>query len=267
MRHTVGMNGMKTFLRRLGVLALQSCAILLIFCAGAQAQTTLESIPVRYQSAQSVADQLTPQLKLGEYAVASGNSILLNAETSELTRYRALIVALDLPMRRWLLEMRQGKLALLQKEAGAEGDVTISNRGANGVVMIGNASSEQQNRTVSQSLQVQEGVKAPIALGNPKPLTLRTTVARADGSLGTAASGLQVMEQSGLWAVLYQRDTRTVTLEIAPRSAASSELMLGHTSAVLSLPLGQWTTLAEADTAQPDQGAPYVVQARLTILP
>jgi hypothetical protein len=258
---------MRTFLCRFGLLMRQCCAILFFFCTGAQAQTTLESIPLQYQNAQSVADQLSPQLKLGEYAVASGNSILVNAETSELARYRALIAALDLPMKRWLLEMRQGKLALLQKEGGAEGDVTISNRGANGVVMIGNASSEPQNRTVSQSLQVQEGVKAPIALGNPKPLTLRTTVARADGSLSAAASGLQVLEQSGLWAVLYQRDARTVTLEIAPRSAASSELMLGHTSAVLSLPLGQWTTLAEADAAQPDQGTPYVVQARLTLLP
>ena len=75
------------------------------------------------------------------------------------------------------------------------------------------------------------------------------------------------MEQSGLWAVLYQRDARSVTLELAPRSAASGELMLSHASAVLSLPLGQWTTLAEADASQPDQIAPYVVQARLTLLP
>jgi hypothetical protein len=254
----------------------QSCAILLVMQGVSYAQTTLESIPLRYQNAQSVIDQLQPKLKAGEYAVVSGNTILLNAQTTELAQYRALIATLDSPIKRWLLEMRQGNLALLQKEAGIEGDVTISNRGANGVVMIGNASSEAQNRTISQSLQVQEGMKAPISLGNVKPLVLRTTVARTDGSLGISASALQVPEQSGLWAALYQHDERSVILELAPRNASINELIPNHTSALLNMPLGQWTTLAETANPEPEASpraattkasSPYVVQARLTVLP
>jgi hypothetical protein len=271
---------MRVFLRKLGLLLSlfigQSCAIFIFTLCAAHAQTTLESIPLRYQNAQSVVDQLQPKLKAGEYAVVSGNTILLNAQTTELAQYRALIATLDSPIKRWLLEMRQGSLALLQKEAGIEGDVTISNRGANGVVMIGNASSELENRTISQSLQIQEGMKAPISLGNPKPLVLRTTVARTDGSLGISASALQVPEQSGLWAALYQQDERSAMLELAPRNASINELIPSHTSALLNVPLGQWTTLAEAAGTEPEAspraantkaGSPYVVQARLTLLP
>jgi hypothetical protein len=264
---------MRLSLRYFGLLTLQCSALL----SAAQAQTSLESIPIRHQSAQSVADQLQPKLKAGEYAVASGNSILLNAQTTEIAGYRSLVASLDQPIKRWLLEMRQGNLALLQKDAVPEGEVTISNRGANGLVMIGNAAGELQNRTITQSMQVLDGSKISIALGNAKPLVLRTTAALADGSVGTEASGLQIAEQSGLWAAPYQRDERNAILEIAPRSLAiSNEEMPIHSSALLTVPLGQWTTLAQADVPESrvvntantkTSSSPYVVQARLTLLP
>jgi hypothetical protein len=130
--------------------------------------------------------------------------------------------------------------------------------------MIGGASGPQAARVVSQSLQLQEGSKTSLSLGNPQPLQLKTLQAREGDGLETAASAVRIEVQSGLWVALYQIDQEQFQLELALRTAASAGDMPLRSSTVVPLRLGTWSTIAESDDPKQAASQHYVLQARLS---
>ncbi len=260
MRHTQGMYRLRA--------KLFSLIVGLLGAHTAYAQTTLESIALKHLSAQALIDKLAPNLQAGESAsVAGAKSILLSADTQRLAQYRELIAQLDQAPRVWLLEVRHGVMSQLQREGAFEGDVTVASRGSSGVVMIGGATGPQAARVVSQSLQLQEGSKTSLALGNPQPLLLKTLQASERDSFDVVTSTVRIEAQSGLWVVPYSIDQEHLQLELAPRSyitGTEAEVPL-HASTLLPIRPGTWITIAESDDPKQTATQHYVLQARLSL--
>lgn len=253
-----------------------AAVVVALVCAAAAAQTVLESVRLRHQPAEQVAAKLQAMLGEGEAVIPARDELLLNVLPSNLERYRTAIAALDMPLRQWLIEVRQGEERTLASGGLAvQGDVTISNRGAGGVVIVGAGASRQQgSRILSQSLRVLDGTMASISLGNAAPLRLMRWVPDAQGGGMLAESDVMIEAQSG-FSVAPQAmpDGRHVQLALAPRLAQRQGAAIDASSAQSAVvaPVGDWVTVAATSAAR--QSGPtasaqrLVVQVRVTEAP
>lgn len=234
---------------------------LFLFQGESLAQLALESVPLQHQTAEAIAEKIKPQLEADESVSPAGKqTLLLSAQAVRLAPLRAQIAALDVPQRRWLLELRQGPGALLMREDAFTGDVTVASRNTGGVVMIGNA---QGKRVVMQSLNVVEDERISVNLASPVALQLQTLQPDSADKLKPGNSAVVLEAQAGTWLAVHANNSPWVWLELAPRQGQFAEQQMPlQASALLPAQAGQWVTIAQSTAAT--SGERYLLQARLT---
>lgn len=241
-----------------------SVSVSTLLCTPLRAQTTLESIALKHVSPQTLIDKLNPKLLQGEFVTATGNGILLSADAPRMATLRKEIETIDRPVKRFLLETRLGRLEQLSVSDSANSDISVSNRGGSGVVVISGASGPQEARVLSQSMDVQEATRFSLALGQRDALRVKT-MAYAKGNSQLETGALKLEAQSGAWLAVYT-DNQEMFLEVASRTEMHVDEMTVHQVALLPIKPEVWTTVAEAEDNKQPSHQRLVLQVKLSPL-
>jgi hypothetical protein len=210
----------------------KALALLLLFTpALANAQGTLEIIPLRHRTVEQVLPVLRPLLEPGGALSGQSNQLFVRTSASNLAEIRAALAAIDTPLRRLQILVR------------FERDAESARQGARG------SSTER----VDQRVQVLEGGRAVIATGESRPLRQHNVV-RTPGGVVAAESTVMQEIASGI-EVVPRLSGNTVLLEIAQRREVAGVITHGsvHVQRAVSTVsghLGEWFELAGTGEAR-----------------
>ncbi|MBK9019184.1 MAG: hypothetical protein IPL72_03960 [Sulfuritalea sp.] len=189
---------------------------LLLWSALAWGQT-LEIIDLRHRSAEQLLPQIAPFVEPGGAISGMNDKLFLRASRRNQAEIRDLVAALDTPLRRLMISVRQdGADSGTERGAGVTGRVEV---GAGGTAISGRGhlyqSDSRSRRDVSQQVQTIDGGRAAIMVGQSMVLPLRQLILTP---LGAVVSESLVQRDLGTGFVAVPRvNGDRVTLEISPR--------------------------------------------------
>ncbi|MDP2810810.1 MAG: hypothetical protein Q8O34_11745 [Rhodocyclaceae bacterium] len=190
--------------------------VLLLGCSLAWGQT-LEVISLRHRSAETLLPQLAPFVERGGAISGMNDKLFLRASGRNQADIKALVAALDTPLRRLMISVRQdGANADEASGAGVSGRVDV---GGAAPAVSGRArlyqSDSRSRRDTLQQVQTIDGGRAAILVGESFLLPLRQVVLTPAGVV-VSESFVQRDLGTGFVAVPRLNGDR-VTLEISPR--------------------------------------------------
>lgn len=232
----------------------------------ALAQQEMEIIPLRHRQIEQVMPVLRPLLEPGATLSGMNNQLILRASRKNRDEIKQALAAIDTPARSLLIRVSQNRDASMQRSGGevygSVGNdhvrITQSPTGAaagdGGRVVIRNGSSvvggqvveTQSTRTArsGQSVQVVEGGRAYINVGQSLPLPLRQVVVGPGGAIITDSVVYRDVGQ-GFYAEPHLAGDR-VTLEISPQfdtAGSAGSVNTQRVSTTVSGRLGEWIEL------------------------
>lgn len=242
-------------------------SLLLSLPLPAVAQQEMEIIPLRHRPVDQVLPILRPLLEPGAVLSGMNNQLILRASRKNREEIKQALAALDTPARSLRILVSQNRDAEMQR-SGAEaygsvgsGNVRIiqppsgvaSGGGRveirrNGNVVGGQVVDTRSTRTASaaQSVQVVEGGRAFINVGQSLPLPLRQVVVGPGGAIVTDSVVYRDVGQ-GFYAEPRVAGDR-VTLEISPQfdtpgGAGYGSVNTQRLTTTVSGRLGEWIEL------------------------
>lgn len=177
----------------------------------------LEIIDLRHRSAEQLLPQLMPFVEPGGALSGMNGKLFLRASGRNQAEIRQLVAALDTPLRRLMISVRQdGADSGSDRGAGVAGRVEV---GAGGTAISGRGhlyqSDSAKRRDTLQQVQTIDGGRAAILVGESLILPLRQVVMTP---LGVIVSESFVQRDLGTGFVAVPRlNGDRVTLEISPR--------------------------------------------------
>ena len=207
----------------------------------AAAQQVMEVIPLRHATVEQVLPSLRPLLEPGGTLTGQRGQLIVRASPANIADLRLALEVLDRPARRLQISVRfdDGSEAS-RRGIGASG--TISNRGSNVDIRAQDSHSTTSER-VDQRLQVLEGGRAFIVVGQSRPLQQRQ---RIQTPAGVVTQDTFVMQdaQTGFDVTPRLAGDR-VFLDIASQREAFSGAGVQGTRAETSAGgrLGEWFEL------------------------
>jgi hypothetical protein len=219
---------------------------LLITCSLAWGQG-LEIIELRHRSAEQLLPQLTPFVEPGGALSGVNDKIFLRASARNQAEIRQLVAALDTPLRRLMISVRQDA-----SDSGSDSGGGVSARvevGPGGSAVSGRGhltqSDSRSRRDISQQVQTIDGGRAAIMVGQSFFLPLRQVVLTPTGVI-VSESLVQRDLGTGFVAVPRLAGER-VTLEISPRDDTSGpvpgSVNIQRLVTTVSGRLGEWLEL------------------------
>jgi type II secretory pathway component GspD/PulD (secretin) len=247
--------------------------LLVFFCLPllAVAQQEMEIIPLRHRTVDQVIPALQPFVEPGGALSGMNNQLILRGSARNREQIKQALAAIDTPARRLMIRVSQNRDAESRQQGGeVSGNVGTSSKvrviqpsggtvagGAQIEMRRGDASvttrvydtrSTRDTRS-SQSVQVVEGGRAFIQVGQSLPLPLRQVVLGPNGVVVTDSTVYRDIGQ-GFYAVPHLAGDR-VTLEISPQFDTPGIQGSGNVNAVntqrmtttVSGRLGEWIEL------------------------
>lgn len=232
----------------------------------ALAQQEMEIIPLRHRQIEQVMPVLRPLLEPGATLSGMNNQLIVRASRRNRDEIKQALAAIDTPARSLLIRVSQNRDASMLRSGGeVYGSVgndhvritqspTGAAAGGGGRVVIRNGSSAvggqvvetQSTRTArsGQSVQVVEGGRAYINVGQSLPLPLRQVVIGPGGAIVTDSVVYRDVGQ-GFYAEPHLAGDR-VTLEISPQfdtAGSAGSVNTQRVSTTVSGRLGEWIEL------------------------
>lgn len=231
----------------LGALLAAACRALLS-PALARAEE-IETIQLRHRIADDVLPTLRAFLEPGGALTGQGYQLFLRTSRTNSRQLRELLAKLDRAPRQLMITVRQAlEGAQAGRVIGADGSVTISNRGKTGSVdaeardtrIAGTADS-------ALTIRVLEGGRAYIAIGAAIPLTFRRWVLNTQEI--TEAQGTVYYEAVTGFYARPQLAGDLVTIELAPEQATLTSGGPERARLVTTVRgrLGEWIAVGGAD--------------------
>ena len=223
----------------------------------------LEIISLKHRSAEQLLPQLAPFVESGGTLSGANDRLFLRASGRNQAEIRKLVAALDTPLRRLMITVRQGGSS--SGEAGGGGATARIEIGGEGTDIGGRAriyrSDRRSQRDIQQQVQTVDGGRAAILVGESLILPLRQVVMTP---AGVVVSESLVQRDLGTGFVAVPRlNGERVTLEISPRDDAPGALPGSVNSqrlvTTVSGRLGEWIELGAAARAQSDSSAGLAV--------
>jgi type II secretory pathway component GspD/PulD (secretin) len=224
----------------------RSVACILLMSAAlvqpAVADYGLTIIPLRHRPAEQIVPSLRPLVEQGGAISSMGDKILLRVSPGNLAELRTAIAALDTPLRRLVVSVRQGEV----REASG-GGLGVDGRLAPGnsrVIIRGGAGSSEQRDDVSQQVQVVEGGRALIQVGQSLPLMMREWRAGPGGWV--QVDSVRHMDVGTGFLAAPQVVGNQVTIEISPsmeRIGEGGVVESSRLATTVSGALGSWIPL------------------------
>ncbi|MDP1612443.1 MAG: hypothetical protein Q8M11_15430 [Sulfuritalea sp.] len=220
--------------------------VLLMSCSLAWGQG-LEIIGLRHRSADQLLPQLMPFVEPGGSLGGMNDKLFLRASPRNQAEIRDLVAALDTPLRRLMISVRQdGTDSRSNSDAGIAGRVVIGG-GAPAISGRGHLtqSDSRSRRDISQQVQTIDGGRAAILVGQSFFLPLRQVVLTPAGVV-ISESLVQRDLGTGFVAVPRLNGDR-VTLEISPRDdtpgPVPGSVNIQRLVTTVSGRLGEWLEL------------------------
>jgi hypothetical protein len=227
-----------------------SAAVAALSAAAACAQGSLEIIPLRHRTVQQVLPVLRPLLAPGGVLTGRSNQLIVRTNAQNLEQIKSALAAIDTPLRRLLISVRFDDASeSRQREIAARG---VLQPGGSRVELRAREASAASDERVDQRVQVIEGGRAAIALGQSRPL--------AGGVLGVQelATGLVVVPRLAGQHVMLEIDPRREMPGAAPGSVDSQRV-----ATTVSGRLGEWIELGGVNSASASEtGRPLSSGAR-----
>ena len=245
--------------------------LLLLFCCLpmlALAQQEMEIIPLRHRTVDQVIPALQPFVEPGGALSGMNNQLILRASARNREQIKQALAAIDMPARRLVIRVSQNRDAESRQQGGeVSGNVALGNnvriiqpststspggtqiemrRGdSNVTTRVYDTRSTRDART-SQSVQVVEGGRAFIQVGQSLPMPLRQVVLGPNGVVVTDSTVYRDIGQ-GFYAAPRLAGDR-VTLEISPQFDTPGNQGYGsvntqRVSTTVSGRLGEWIEL------------------------
>ena len=216
--------------------------IFVTFVTAAWAQA-LEVLPLRHRTAEQLLPQLQPLVEPGGMLTGSGDTLFLRASRRNQADIRQALDALDRPLRRLVITVRQGGVAEGEK-VGAGATVILSPGDSSVRARVGERRYTSRE-SVSQQVQTVEGGRAFINVGQSIALPFRQVVATPAGV---------VVSEGLVWHDIgtgFHAEPRvvgdSVTLDISPRhdtpGPVPGSANVQRLSTTVSGRLGEWIAL------------------------
>ncbi|MDP2135167.1 MAG: hypothetical protein Q8J99_16320 [Sulfuritalea sp.] len=231
---------------------------LLLSCSLAWGQG-LEIIDLRHRSAEQLLPQLAPFVEPGGALSGINDRLFLRASARNQAEIRDLVAALDTPLRRLMISVRQeGADTGAQSGGGVSARIEV---GAGTPVISGRGhltrSDSRSRRDISQQVQTIDGGRAAIMVGQSMVVPLRQVVLTPAGVV-VAESLVQRDLGTGFVAVPRLSGER-VTIEISPRDDTAGPLPGSvNTQRLLTTVsgrLGEWLELGGSMSEQSGSAA------------
>lgn len=212
----------------------------------ARAQTRLEIITLRHRPAEQILPALRPLVEQGGGISMLGDKILLRVSPANLAELQAVIASLDTPLCRLRVSVRQD-----DERRGESAGVGLSGRfspGNSAIVVQGGADGTRRSDSLSQQVDVVEGGRALIRIGQSLPLMLREWHPAAGGGWVQVDSLRYVDLGSGFYAAPQLLGDR-VQVDISPsmeRVEAGGSVSSARLSTTVSGPIGAWIALGDS---------------------
>lgn len=215
---------------------------------------SLEIIELRHRSADQLLPQLAPFVESGGALSGANDRLFLRASKRNQAEIRDLVAALDTPLRRLMISVRQeGTDTAAQSGGGVSARIEV---GAGAPAISGRGhltrSDSHSRRDISQQVQTIDGGRAAIMVGQSMIVPLRQVVLTP---LGAVASESYVQRDLGTGFVAVPRlSGERVTIEISPRDDTAGPLPGSvNTQRLLTTVsgrLGEWLELGGAVSEQ-----------------
>jgi type II secretory pathway component GspD/PulD (secretin) len=234
----------------------------------ALAQQEMEIIPLRHRTVDQVIPALQPFVEPGGALSGMNDQLILRGSARNREQIKQALAAMDTPARRLVIRVSQNRDAESRRQGGeVSGNVAVGNnvriiqpststspggaqievrRGdSNVTTRVYDTRSTRDART-NQSVQVVEGGRAFIQVGQSLPLPLRQVVRGPNGVVVTDSTVYQDIGQ-GFYAAPRLAGDR-VTLEISPQFDTPGNQGYGsvntqRVSTTVSGRLGEWIEL------------------------
>ena len=238
--------------------------LMLASAAGQAQQTVLEVITLKYRNADQVIPMLRPLIAPGGSLSGMQNKLIVRTTPENLAEIKQILATIDAAPRRLMISVRQDADLERSRQGGQisgsaqVGDnvtVTVPGRptppGATARVDDVRAkvysSESQKTDQVSQQVQVIEGGRALIRVGQSVPVRTRQTIDTPTGRRRTETIEYRDVD-SGFY-VVPRVSGDTVTLEIftaadALQSPATGAASIQRVQTVVSGRLGEWIEIA-----------------------
>lgn len=219
----------------------------------------LEIIDLRHRSAEQLLPQLMPFVEPGGALSGMNGKLFLRASGRNQAEIRQLVAALDTPLRRLMISVRQeGADSDSDRGAGISARVKV---GAGGTAISGRGhltqSDSRSRRDTLQQVQTIDGGRAAIMVGQSYFLPLRQVVMTPQGVI-VSESLVQRDLGTGFVAVPLLNGDR-VTLEISPRDDTPGPLPgsvnVQRLFTTASGRLGEWLELGGSSGEQSGSSA------------
>lgn len=225
--------------------------VVLAASALAQAQGSLEIIPLRHRTVEQVLPVLRPLLEPGGVLSGQSSQLFVRTSASNLAEIRAALAAIDTPLRRLQVLVRFERDAESARQ-GVRGEAVLRPGGSSAEVRLEGARGSSNER-VDQRVQVLEGGRAVIATGETRPLRQQNVVRTPGGVVITESAVVQDIA-SGI-EVVPRLSGNTVVLEIAQQREVAGTVTHGsvqvqRATSTVSGPLGEWFELAGTGEAR-----------------
>jgi len=204
--------------------------------AGACAQGSLEIIPLRHRTLEQVLPVLRPLLEPGGVLTGRSNQLIVRTSPQNLAQIRAALAAIDTPLRRLQISVRFDDASEShEREIAARG---VVRPGRSGGELRAFESGAAAGERVDQRLQVLEGGRAFIAVGQTRPL-------------GGAAPAVQDLATG--FVVVPRLAGNRVNLDISPQretpAATPGSVRTQRLATTVNARLGEWVELGGTSSA------------------
>lgn len=266
----------KTWIRGLGLLlALAGFAMTSV----ADAQTTVEVLPLKYRKSEQVIPVLQPLLGRDSSISGFQNQLVVRATPAELAQLKRVLADIDTAPKRLLITVRQdADQERDRREAELSGSIGNQNaritvpgsgsrEGGNAVFRDGDDrlrgrvvdSQRSSSSSTQQSIQVLEGYSAFIRVGESRPLRSRQVVRTVvNGQIvDRVVEGTDYRDASTGFSVVPRIQGNIVTLDIDPQRETFDESRRGVVNVqrvvtTVSGRLGEWMDLGGVNESRND---------------
>ena len=212
------------------------------FAAPVTAQHGLEIIPLRHRTVEQVLPVLRPLLEPGGTLSGHSNQLFVRASPANVAELKRVIDTIDRPARRLQVLVRfDNALDASAREIGASG--TIGSRGSRIDVRAEDSRSRGDER-VDQRLQVLEGGRGLITMGQTTPLRQRQLIQTPGGVV--AQETIVMQDRATGFEVVPRVSGETVYLDITPQRESGDSFQ--RISTTVSGRLGEWFEVGGAAT-------------------
>jgi hypothetical protein len=216
--------------------AWMTAAALALAAAGTCAQGSLEIIPLRHRTPEQVLPVLRPLLEPGGVLTSHSNQLIVRTSPRNLEQIKSALAAIDLPLRRLLISVRfGGASAFAAREVEIRG--ALRPGGARAELRAIDSSGAAGER-VDQRVQVLEGGRAMIAIGQSRPL---------------GGGAHEVRDLATGFTLVPRVSGQRVFLEIEPQrelpGTFPGSVDSQRVATTVSAGLGQWVELGGVDSS------------------